>query len=187
MFALKENETILQTVRKHWFVLFGEIAGLTGIYVLPFILYAFLKNANLPLDTLKNFSLLENGAVVLFAGALWTLCIWMKAAAIWTDYYLDIWVITNDRVIDIEQIGFFHRETSTFPIERVQDVTIRIHGLIATLLDFGEVHVQTAGAAREFVIRGVGKPRHIKERILAEHSRVRRSPSSSPLRENGGV
>ena len=53
-------------------------------------------------------------------------------------------------------------------MERIQDITIDIHGIIPTLLDFGDIHVQTAGDSQEFVMKGAPNPRRLKELILKE-------------------
>ena len=96
----------------------------------------------------------------------------MRVAGVWTDYYLDVWMVTDKRVIDIEQKGFFHRQTSVFRIERIQDVTVETHGIVATLLNFGDIHVQTAGEGQEFIMRGIANPKYVRRVILRQQDRV---------------
>jgi hypothetical protein len=60
----------------------------------------------------------------------------------WIDYYFDVWIITNERIINIEQKNLFIRTTSEVTLTRVQDVTATIGGFFPTLLDFGDVLVQ---------------------------------------------
>lgn len=103
----------------------------------------------------------------LFLASVWTLLLWAKFFAIWTDYYLDVWIVTDRRIVNIDQKGLFHREVSTLRMERIQDVTLEIEGIIATVLGFGDVLVQTAGETGEFVIKGVNNPEHIKRKILS--------------------
>jgi uncharacterized membrane protein YdbT with pleckstrin-like domain len=90
----------------------------------------------------------------------------MKLFAVWTDYYLDIWIVTNRKLVSIDQIGLFNREISTLRMERIQDVTFSINGIVATLLNFGDIHVQTAAEEREFVMRGIAHPDRVKRLIL---------------------
>jgi uncharacterized membrane protein YdbT with pleckstrin-like domain len=104
---------------------------------------------------------------VLFLYSLWLLCIWMILTSIWTDYYLDIWCLTNKRIIKIDQAGLFRRKTGSFRLERMQDVNVEINGIIATLLDYGSVHVQTASAdMEEFKAFFLPNPQEIKSTIL---------------------
>ncbi len=83
-----------------------------------------------------------------------------------------MWVITNKRLIDVEQFGFFHREVSTLRMEQIQDITVETRGIVATLLNFGNIHVQSAAESREFTIRGIPNPKKIKELIFKQHDRA---------------
>ncbi|MBI4121503.1 MAG: PH domain-containing protein [Candidatus Ryanbacteria bacterium] len=129
MVSLKQNEKILMTLHKHWLVLAGRVV-------------AILLLATLPLPTLFFF---ENMALVFFCLSLWWLVLLLIFFIEWLNYWLDAWVITDTRIIDIEQRGLFHRETSEFAVSRVQDVTTSVEGVLATFLKFGDITVQTAG------------------------------------------
>ena len=83
----------------------------------------------------------------------------------WADYYLDMWIITTERIIDINQLGLFSREISEIPLRHVQDVTIEVHGIIETFLKFGTIKIQTAGE-REFTIDTVPRLYEAKDLIL---------------------
>jgi uncharacterized membrane protein YdbT with pleckstrin-like domain len=95
------------------------------------------------------------------------LLLWMHFFSVWTDHWLDAWVVTNKRVIDIEQRGFFSRQVSSFPIERIQDVTFESTGVLATWLGYGDVRIQTASLSSDFIMRGVGDPAKVKEILMA--------------------
>jgi uncharacterized membrane protein YdbT with pleckstrin-like domain len=89
----------------------------------------------------------------------------MHFFAMWSDHWLDMWIITNKRVIDIEQHGFFRREVSSFPLDRIQDVTYGMNGIIATWLKFGDVRIQTASISDTFIMREVPFPEEVKDAI----------------------
>ena len=160
MLHLKKGEHIDIKARKHWFLLFRASFGILVIYLLPFFGWVFLTRQTGYLLPQVSSSLL------VFLSSLWTLIIWAKFFSIWTDYYLDIWIVTDSRIVNIDQKGLFSREVSTLRIERIQDVTYEINGIVATVLDFGTVHVQTAGESEEFVIKGIAHPEYVKRRIL---------------------
>ena len=85
----------------------------------------------------------------------------------WTNYYLDVWTITNKRLIAIDQHGLFHRETASFRLERLQDMNVEINGIIATFLDYGILEAQTAGGDDDkFRATGLPHPRELKSLIL---------------------
>ena len=171
MIKLAADEQVELERHKHWFIVAAEISGYVVAFIVPFIAYAWIAGTEVLVGE-RTFMLLLETPLVLFIASLWALVIWMRIAGIWTDYYLDVWTITNKRIIDIEQKGFFHRETSVFVIERVQDVTIETRGIIATLLNFGDIHVQTAGESQEFIMHGIANPKYVREVILRQLDRA---------------
>ena len=98
--------------------------------------------------------------------AAWLLITWMTLFNIWNNYYLDVWTITNKRLIAIDQKGYFTRTTASFRLDRLQDTSIAVRGIIATLLDFGELEMQTAGEERNFKAYGLPHPGDLKSLIL---------------------
>ena len=96
---------------------------------------------------------------------------WSFFALLWTDYYLDVWVVTNHRVIDVEQLGLFNRTISSFRFDQIQDATVKVPGLLATLIKYGTVELRTA-SDETFAFKGVAYPTMLKERIMSEHHRV---------------
>ena len=66
------------------------------------------------------------------------------------DFYLDVWIITNKRIINIEQMGLFARIISEQKLSRVQDVTSEVKGILETIFGFGHVFIQTAGEEQRF-------------------------------------
>ena len=171
MITLAADEQKIHTIRKHWFILAVRTAELLFFLVLPIAFYFFIAGRSFPLGQ-AEIELTLPLPLLIFLTALLALIIWMRFFSLVTDIYLDSWTITNKRIIDIEQRGFFSRQVSSFRIERIQDVTTDIHGIIATFLDFGDIHVQTAGDDQEFIIRGVPHPKQIKQNILKEVDRV---------------
>lgn len=163
---LEEDEEILLIVRRHWFVFATRIIGILVTALLPFVLL-LVAGQIMVTAAIVNDVITAYGSEILFFGALWILFCWMILAQLWTDYYLDIWVITDRRIISIDQIGLFTRSVGSFRLERLQDLNIVIPGLLATLFDYGTVEAQTAsGSESEFTVHFVPKPREIKSIIL---------------------
>ena len=92
--------------------------------------------------------------------------IWFFFFPQFVDYYLDAWVITNDRIVNVEQQGLFARTVSELDLYKIQDVTSEVRGLIPTLFNYGNVHVQTAGTQERFVFEQVPNPHEIRKRIM---------------------
>ena len=162
---LESDEKVLKMVRKHWFVIVAELFGVFILVMLPFVVIAALLIFN---GTLGNMgiNLFEFANLLAFSMAAWLLFSLMAGFTIWTHYYLDLWIVTDRRIILVDQIYFFSRNVSVFRLERMQDIEYTIKGIIPTLLNFGSLKAQTAGAHESnFNSTGLPDPRGLQATI----------------------
>ncbi|MBI2096107.1 MAG: PH domain-containing protein [Candidatus Taylorbacteria bacterium] len=182
MFELEPGEKIILEVRRHWFVFTVRAVAVLIMALLPLLVWALASGE---LRVLAAFASVVKGNLAAFFAffyILWLLVLWVYLFLIWTDYYLDIWLITDRRIVDIEQKGMFHREISSFRLDNIQDITIDIAGIIATSLKFGNVHVQTAGAVMEnFIIRSAHDPERIKRIIIDAQNKMIERQRAAPI------
>jgi hypothetical protein len=61
------------------------------------------------------------------------------------NFYLSLQIVTNKRVIDIDQKGLFDREINSMPVSNIEDVTFKMSGFAGTVFNYGNVIIQTAG------------------------------------------
>lgn len=156
------GEEILITVRKHWFVVVSELFGILMMLLAPFFILFLLVIFSEDLLAL-HIEIANYTKLITFAVAAWTILTLMAGFATWTHYYLDLWIVTDRRIILIDQIYFFNRNVSIFRLERLQDIEIAINGIIPTLLNFGTIKAQTAGAFESnFKTNGLPDPRGIQ-------------------------
>src|SRR3990167_816012 len=160
MINFLENENIILMLRRHPLIIYTKIAAILIVAVAPFIIYPFIRKFFPQITVYPRNILLILGAVIYY------MFIWTYFLIVWVDYYLDIWIVTNQRIMDIEQKGLFSRQVSEFSISRVQDVTVDVIGIMPTLFHYGDVHVQTAGEARQFIFRDIKNPQKVKDVIL---------------------
>jgi hypothetical protein len=154
------GERIISEKRRHWFFLAVRLAVVVLLAIIPLVAGGFMLAT--PIVPVTDFGL----AAFLGFYTLWLFFLWISVFYMWTVFILDMWIITDKKFVDIEQIGLFHREISTLSLENVQDVTVEVSGIIATWLDYGRVVVQTAGQEREFIIGNIRNPYDFKEKIL---------------------
>jgi len=173
------EEKIIKVVRRHFFVILPMVlAVLFGAFV-PLVLYRFIISGYIPLDpNLVNAVNVFVSEWEVFGYALWLLLLWIVFFMEWTDYYLDLWLITDKRIIDVEQKGFFHREVTSFHYAQIQDITVETHGPIQTLLKFGTLHIETAGESREILIKNAHYPEEARALILSLQEKIRNSHNS---------
>lgn len=163
MIELEENEKLVTVFRKHIFYFLTEVGGVVLIAFIPPAVYSFLE-AFFAINFLPQSEYLLVFIYLLFLTILWNI-----SFVLWTDYYLDIWILTDKRLIDVEQKGLFSREVSSLRLENIQDVKWEVSGLIETFVDMGSVSVQTAASEKEFVIRNAKNPKLMKETIFSAH------------------
>lgn len=158
--GLSKDEKIIFEVRRHWFLLFLRVILIVFLAFVPLILFGLTK-------ALYGYSpSTEISGLLSFLYSIWVLFMWMLLFVAWTDYYFDVWFVTNKRIIDIEQKGLFWRDIASLNFEKVQDVKTDVRGIFPTLLGYGYIYIQTAGEAREFAFRGAARPNYVRRKIL---------------------
>lgn len=173
--TLEKDETVLAQVRKHWFILATQIFALVVVAILPLVAYVVLGGYISTFINLTPYS-----GLLIFTYSAWLLIIWMSLFNVWTNYYLDVWTITNKRLMAADQRGLFFRTTASFRLERLQDIIVNINGIIPTLLDYGSLEIQTAGEERNFKEYGFPSPGNLKAIILNATDNLMNNPASVP-------
>ncbi|MBI5045605.1 MAG: PH domain-containing protein [Candidatus Niyogibacteria bacterium] len=168
MFETKSGEQIILAVHRHWFVI-GSKMTVIIIMLLIAVILTQISSAYIP----ENYTTLAA-----FLLSIYILIILLISFILWVDYYLDMWIITNERVISIEQRGLFNREISEFMLSRVQDVTVEIPDFFATVFKFGNIIVQTAGE-KQFIAKNIPNAGHAKD-IILEYAQKNKTGSNSP-------
>lgn len=167
MLTLSDNEKVLIVVHKHWFVMVGPIVTFALLLLAPVIILAIL-----PFMT-RDFNQILVAILTNFSLSLYIMILIIFMFLIWMDFYLDMWIITSKRIIDIEQRGLFSREISEIPLVHIQDITLEVRGIVRTFLKFGTIRLQTAGE-REFAIRDIPHLYEVKDLIL-KYSQIERT------------
>jgi len=147
------DEKLVLFLRRHWLVLFGRWFFLIILAGIPVGIYFFLATYQPQILTGKiTFPFL------FLLTSIYYLFIWLFFFNVFIDYYLDVWIVTTKRIIDIEQRGLFNRVVAEHSLEKIQDVTGAQKGLIQTIFKFGDVFIQTAGEIQRFDFHQVKNP-----------------------------
>lgn len=151
------GEKIVVFLRRHIFVFFCSFLFYVLLIILPIIIYVLFK-MYVPeiLDAIRARPILYPFSVMVIS--IYFLSTWLFLFYSFLDYYLDVWIVTNKRIINIEQKGLFSRTIAEQRLFRVQDVTSEVKGIIPTILNYGNVFIQTAGSKERFVFKQVPFP-----------------------------
>src|SRR3990172_3020609 len=142
-FPLQEGERVIQLCRRHWWHLWPK----TIIWLLF--------------------------AVAPVIAAVWLLYWVVRLLLNWYRYHNDIWVVTDQRIIDSFKPTPFQLRVGTADLVNIQDMSIEKSGIIPTVLNFGDVVCQTAGTGQQFRIGGVPHPEQVQLLVDKERDRER--------------
>lgn len=174
-FHLDPNERVLRKVNRHWVDLL-PVAVSTSVLLIIVVVgataYGMYGN-QLPAFPPALV------VMVLFLILIIALLIFAVGIFVYRQNYL---VLTNLHLIQVEQKGLFNRAVAQLSLARVQDVTGRRSGMLATLLNFGNVEVQSAGEKDKFTFRNAPAPQQLADQCLEAHEAFSRE---HPGREDG--
>jgi len=161
LFQLKPYEHVEMLIRKHQIFLIGNLALFAILAAIPFGVMILLQQVSPTLLT-GTISM----PIVAVSGSIYYLAIWLFLFSMVIDYYLDIWVVTNDRLIAVQQQGLFARTISEMDLWLVQDVTSEVKGINATIFGYGTLSLETAGKEERFRFANAADPSHVRQHIL---------------------
>ncbi|MGD2103966.1 MAG: cyclic nucleotide-binding domain-containing protein [Anaerolineae bacterium] len=148
----EEGDTI--TWRKHWISLLGPIARPTAAIAVVTLIAGWLLGP----DSDQVSVLLSYAIVLMFLVPWW---LW-----VFEDWQNDIYQVTSSRIIDIEQRPFgLREERREASLGMVQNVSLRVPGLIGRVLGYGSVTIETAGAGA-FTFDCVKNPEAVQTEIF---------------------
>jgi len=145
----EHREKIILMLRQHWITQLGWImAAVAGVFVpLIFVWIPIL-------DFLKpNYQLMS------LIG--WYLLLIAFIYEKFISWFYQVFIITDERIIDINFINLVYKELSEAKIDNIEDVTYRQGGVVKAMFNFGDVVIQTAGEQREFMVESAPEPNRV--------------------------
>ncbi len=174
-FHLDPNEKVIRRVNRHWIDLLPVAVSTTVLLVIILVGgYAFGRYGSqlpgLPASLV---------VFVLFTILIIACAIFAMGVFVYRQNYL---VLTNMHLIQVEQKGLFNRAVAQLSLARVQDVTGRRSGMLATILNYGSVEVQSAGEKDKFTFCNAPAPQQLADQCLEAHEAFHQE---FPHREDG--
>jgi membrane protein YdbS with pleckstrin-like domain len=162
---LKAGEEIVSVVRHYVLTLWLEILAAFLLLTLPFFfLFPLFKRGYWGVGIFLALILLG----IIYA---------VRTIAVW---YYNSFVITNKKIIDIDQRGFFERIVSEASYDKVQDVSWRRKGIWQTIFRYGNVRIQIANSSMGLEIRNIRNPEKVHQLIIdLSHPKPKDSSSGS--------
>lgn len=159
-FQIKEDEEILAELRQYFLIYAPKlILGIVLVILSFFLLFPLFY---------KGWWGVLIFIIIFILGVYYA----VKALYVW---YNNIFIITNLRLVDIDQIGFFKRTVSEAPMENIQDVSYSYSGVIQTIFRYGKIQIQTAGTSAQLELNSIKDLAETQNIILDQVSQVNKS------------
>lgn len=146
----RDGEKVVFIVKNHPFVLF--FPGLKAILALLIGIAAML------------FWSSGYSGLILLVCVLVAFSIFFRA---FYDYSQSVFVITNQRIINVDQNGFWKRKITETDLDKIQDASSETSGILRTMIKFGDLIIRTAGVSQgsEIVVKNIANPYEVQQEI----------------------
>ena len=158
----EEGEKVILLLRAHIVTLLPSLLQIIILFILPlFISPVFsLLRVNIGQSLLAG--------QVFWLSATWYLFVFGFTFYKFIFWYFNVYLLTNERIIDFDFRGILHKETAYANLNQIQDVSPKIIGFFGTFFHFGNVFIQTAAAKNEFEFQSVARPDDVARSILEQ-------------------
>lgn len=166
-FELQGDEHVVLFCRRHWLYFCSKLGGVLLALLLPTVAVLWLVEITAGLDGTV-------GKVALIVGAVWVVFWAIRGYFTWYRYQNDVWVVTNQRIIDSTKYNWIKRRMASADLVDVEDINVVRDGLFATMFNYGDVHVQTAGEVPNFILAGIPAPSKVLAVVDSSRDAARR-------------
>lgn len=155
-FESQENEEkVVLLLRRHPITNVGWILITLALFIAPSI----IKFLGL-LDLLPaNYQF--------FAYIAWYIFIFTYALQSFLGWYYNVHIVTDERIVDVNFSNLIYKQVSDANIDKIQDVTYKMGGVVRTVFNYGDVEIQTASEVPNFKMEAVSDPNRVAK-ILQE-------------------
>ena len=158
----ERGERIVLLLRAHLITLVPSAVTIIFLVFAPIILSVILALIRIDVSTFLGSR--QIFLVIVF----WYLSVFGYAFYKFIFWYFNVYILTNERVVDIDFRGILHKETSYAKLSQIQDVSPKIIGFFSTFFHYGNVFIQTAAERPEFEFHNVARPDKVAREILEQ-------------------
>lgn len=158
----QENEEVILLLRQHPVTQVRWILIAIGLIIFPFIF---------SIIPFFDFFPIRYQLVGLLG---WYLLVTGFILQSFLTWFFNVYIITDERVIDVDFYNLIHKNVSTAKIDNVEDVTTVSGGTLQTIFDYGTVIIQTAGSQQQIEFDLIPQPAKVTKllnELLLEEER----------------
>lgn len=151
------DERVLLLLRAHVITNVKWILVTIGLILVPLIIFPILASLNM-------LSGVGGGTGFVFT-IFWLLATFTYAFINFLYWYFNVYIVTNERVIDVDWYSVIYHQVNSTRISKIQDVSFIRPGVIASMFDYGNVHIQTAAEESNFEFENIPHPDLVSQKI----------------------
>lgn len=102
---------------------------------------------------------------ILIGGLFWYLATFGYAFGNFLYWYFNIYIVTNERLVDIDFLYLLYKRFSEAELNKIQDISFTSGGILAAIFDFGNVNIETAGEQPNLIFEKIPHPEKVVETI----------------------
>lgn len=137
----QKNEFVLAFTRKHWLVIIPHTLWILMLIAAPILIFWFRINYNFS----EFISPVAYRVISGLAIAAITYFLHMCFLRFF-NYYLQTFIITNFRVVQLDQTLYFVRNRDSIDLREIQDIEIHQKGIMPTVCNYGELIITLSSA-----------------------------------------
>ena len=154
----EEKEDVVLFLRQHPIVNVPWIIGAIVMLIAPTVLFPFIFSF-LPIAGALPVGYMIVGTV------FWYVATFGFILGNFLYWFFNIYIVTNERVVDIDFLYLLYKRFSQAELTKIQDISYASGGVLATIFDYGNVTIETAGEAPNLEFEKVPHPQKVVETI----------------------
>jgi hypothetical protein len=152
------GETVVLFLRQHIIVNLGWVILAVFMLLAPTMLFPMLIAAlGIPITIPASY--------IVIGTLFWYLGTFGFILAKFLGWYFNIYIVTDERVVDIDFYYLLYKQFSQAELNKIQDISYASGGIFATFLNYGNVKIQTAGEMPNLEFDKVPYPERVVETI----------------------
>jgi len=154
----EEQETVILFLRQHFIVnvpwiLIAFIIAIAPTVIFPLVTHILPISLSIPIG------------YIIIGTALWYLATLGFVLAKFLGWFFNIYIVTNERVIDIDFFYLLYKKFSEAELNKIQDISFTSGGIFAAIFNYGNVKIETAGEAPNLEFEMIPFPERVVETI----------------------
>jgi len=154
----EEAEKVILFLRQHFIVNIPWMLITFFLFITPTVIFPRLFHA-------VSLNLMLPTPYYAIGTIFWYLATFGFALASFIGWFFNIYIVTDERIVDIDFLYLLYKKFSEAELAKIQDIHYTSGGILATIFNYGDVVVETAGEAPNIIFEAIPFPEKVVETI----------------------